>query len=161
MRFTNTITIDRAPAEVFAFLARFENLPRWNYAIGETRMTSPGPVGVGTHYLQTRSLPTQSEDTFEVIEYEPDRKLSIQGVFGQFHGRLTYELEPMNNATRLSNFADLEPPGLLRLIAPLATSQIKGAVAMNLRKLKQIVESSSGGAEQTEESMPKEARLSR
>jgi uncharacterized protein YndB with AHSA1/START domain len=28
MQFTNTITIIRRPAEVFAYLAHFENLPR-------------------------------------------------------------------------------------------------------------------------------------
>ncbi len=60
MRFTNTITIDRPPAEVFAFLAQFENVPRWNYAISETRKISRGPVGVGSRYVQARTLPTRS-----------------------------------------------------------------------------------------------------
>ena len=32
MKFTNTVTINRQPAEVFAFLAHFENVPLWNYA---------------------------------------------------------------------------------------------------------------------------------
>src|SRR5215472_1479027 len=66
MQFTNTTTIARRPAEVFAYLAHFENVPRWNYAISDTRKTSSGPVGVGSHYRQTRTLPTQSEETFEV-----------------------------------------------------------------------------------------------
>ena len=48
MQFTNTITIIRRPAEVFAYLAHFENLPRWNYAISDTRKTSSGPVGAAT-----------------------------------------------------------------------------------------------------------------
>lgn len=87
MRFTNTITIDRPPAEVFAFLARFENVPLWNEAIRETRKISPGPVGVGSRYVQTRSLPTRREETFEVTEYEPDRSLAIRGTFGPFPGR--------------------------------------------------------------------------
>lgn len=47
MHFTNTITIARPVAEVFAFLARFENLPRWNQAISETRQTTIGRVGAG------------------------------------------------------------------------------------------------------------------
>lgn len=47
MRFQNTITIRRPPAEVFAYLADFENVPAWNYAIVETRKLSQAPVGVG------------------------------------------------------------------------------------------------------------------
>jgi hypothetical protein len=45
--FQNTVTIRRAIDDVFAFLADFENVPTWNYAIVETKKTSPGPVGVG------------------------------------------------------------------------------------------------------------------
>jgi len=45
--FENTVTIRRPVADVFAFLADFENVPAWNYAIVETRKASPGPVGWG------------------------------------------------------------------------------------------------------------------
>ena len=45
--FENTVTIQRPAEEVFAFLADFENIPKWNYAIEETSKTSAGPVGVG------------------------------------------------------------------------------------------------------------------
>jgi hypothetical protein len=48
--FENTVTIRRPVEDVFAFLADFENVPKWNYAIVETRKVSPGPVGVsGRH----------------------------------------------------------------------------------------------------------------
>src|SRR2546421_341659 len=63
MKFTNTITINRQPAAVFRFLAHFENVPRWNYAISETRKITGGPVGVGSRYQQTRTLPTPSVET--------------------------------------------------------------------------------------------------
>jgi hypothetical protein len=45
--FENTVTIRRPVADVFAFLADFENVPAWNYAIVETRKVAPGPVGWG------------------------------------------------------------------------------------------------------------------
>jgi len=55
--FENTVTITRPVEEVFTYLADAENLPQWNYAIEQTRKISPGPVGVGTLYRQTRTLP--------------------------------------------------------------------------------------------------------
>jgi uncharacterized protein YndB with AHSA1/START domain len=140
MKFANTVTIDRRPAEVFAFLARFDNVPRWNYAIGETRKLTAGPVGVGSVYRQRRTLPTPSEETFEVVEFEPDRRLSIRGGLGPFHGEVTYLLEPAGTGTTLTNTMDLQPSGPLRLVAPLAASRIKSAVASNLDTLRQILD---------------------
>jgi uncharacterized protein YndB with AHSA1/START domain len=140
MNFANTVRIDRRPAEVFAFLARFENIPQWNYAISETRNEAGGPVGVGSRYRQTRTLPTRSEETFVVTEFEPDRRLSIRGALGPFHGDITYVLEPAGNGTILSNTMSLQASGPLRVVAPLATSRVKEAVAANLGTLKEILE---------------------
>jgi uncharacterized protein YndB with AHSA1/START domain len=140
MRFTNTIAIHRRPADVFAFLAQLENLPQWNYAISETRKVSAGPVGVGSKYVQTRTVPSRSEEAFEVTEYEPDRRLSISGTLGRFPTNATYLLEAVGDGTRLTNDMDLRPPGVLGVVAPLATSRVKAAVAENLAVLKQLLE---------------------
>jgi uncharacterized membrane protein len=43
--FENTATIRRLVADVFAFLADFENIPAWNYAVVETRKVSPSRWG--------------------------------------------------------------------------------------------------------------------
>jgi uncharacterized protein YndB with AHSA1/START domain len=142
MKFSNTITIARPPTEVFAFLAHLENLPQWNYAISETHQVTPGPVSVGSKYRQARMLPTRSEDTLEITDFQPDRKLTIEGGFGPFTGRATYLLEPEGWGTRLTNEMDLAPQGLFSLISPLATARIKAAVAENLATLRRILENS-------------------
>jgi carbon monoxide dehydrogenase subunit G len=140
MRFSNTITIKRQTSEVFAYLADFENLPRWNYAITDTRKITPGPVGVGSKYLQVRTVPKRSEETFEVIEFEPDSRLTVRGAFGPLSGQASYVLVPTDDGTRLTNAMDLQPGGVLNLVAPLATSRVRAAVATNLDKLKEILE---------------------
>ncbi|HEX5204870.1 MAG TPA: SRPBCC family protein [Actinoplanes sp.] len=140
MKFTNTITIDRPPAEVFGFLARFENLPLWNYAISDTRNVSGGAVGVGSRYRQTRTVPTRSEETFEVTEFERDHRLSIRGALGPFRSEVTYLLAPAGTGTLLSNTMNLQPSGVMRLVAPVVASGIESAVAANLGVLKQLLE---------------------
>jgi uncharacterized protein YndB with AHSA1/START domain len=140
MKFTNTITIRRRPDEVFAFLAHFENVPLWNYAIAETRKITDGPVGVGSRYRQTRTLPTRSHETFAVTEFDPVRALSIGGDLGPFEGEIRYLLELVRNVTVLTNTMTLQPSGALRLVAPLAAPRVKAAVAANLDTLKQILE---------------------
>ena len=140
MRFVNTVTIDRAPGDVFAYLAQFENLPRWNYAIAETRKVTSGPVGVGARYVQLRTIPSRSEETFEVVEFEPDRKMVIRGGFGPFSGDAIYELDTASDATVLTNTLDLQAHGPLSLVTPLVTRQVKSAVRTNLDVLKQVLE---------------------
>jgi hypothetical protein len=139
--FQNTVMIRRPVQDVFAFLADFENIPTWNYAIVETRKTSPGPVGPGSTYRQVRSVPRRSEEGFEVTVFEPTGRLEIHGDIGPFTATIGYLLTPEADSTSLTNVVDLEPPaGPLRLVAPLAISRVKAAVAGNLDKLRQILE---------------------
>jgi uncharacterized protein YndB with AHSA1/START domain len=92
--FQNTVTIRRTVEDVFAFLADFENIPTWNYAIVETRKTSPGPVGVGTTYRQIRSIPDRSEEGFTVTAFEPTSRLQVHGKIGPFIATISYLLRP-------------------------------------------------------------------
>jgi uncharacterized protein YndB with AHSA1/START domain len=138
--FTNTITINRAPADVFAYLAAFENIPRWNYAIIETHQISDGPVGVGTRYRQIRTIPSRAEEYFEVIEFEPERKLAIRGDIGPLSGDIAYRLEDTGGSTVLTNACDLRARGPLGVVAPLLSRQVRSAVAANLDVLRQILE---------------------
>jgi uncharacterized protein YndB with AHSA1/START domain len=142
MEFKNTVTIRRPVEEVFAFLAEFENVPRWNHAIESTTKTSSGPVGVGSAYRQIRSEPRRSEESFEVTVFEPARRLAIEGEIGPFHARAEYLLEPIEGATRLTNAVELEPSSTVaKFLAPFAGSRIKTAVAENLGVLKRLLES--------------------
>ena len=97
-------------------------------------------MGVGSRYRQTRTLPTRSEEVFEVTEFAPDRRLSIRGSLGPFHGDVIYQLAPAGRGTALINTMHLQSSGPLRLLAPLAASRVKSAVATNLDTLKQILE---------------------
>jgi Polyketide cyclase / dehydrase and lipid transport len=144
--FTNTVTVQRPAHVVFAYLAQFENLPSWNYAIDSTRKVTPGPVGVGTVYHQTRSIPRPSEESFVVTALDPDRRLAIDGEVGPFRAQIDYVLDPAGTATTLVNTVVLSQSGLLSLVTPLAIRQVKAAVAANLDVLKSLLEA-AGPAE--------------
>lgn len=140
MRFTNTVTIARPRADVFGYLARFENIPTWNYAIAQTRQLTPGPVGIGTTYRQLRTVPRRSEESFEVVEFEPDHRLAIRGRLGPLSGDIAYALASSGQATVLTNTCDLSAASPLGLLAPVAARSVRTAVAANLNVLKQLLE---------------------
>jgi uncharacterized protein YndB with AHSA1/START domain len=142
MRFSNTITIDRNPDAVFGYLADLENLPEWNYAIQQTRKVTADPVGAGSRYLQTRTIPVHRQEGLEVIEFDPDRSLTLRGSLNSFRALISYTLRPDGNTTALTNTVDLQPPRTLNLLAPIATHRIQSAVAANLNVLKRTLEQS-------------------
>ena len=138
--FENTVMIRRPIEEVFGFLSQFENVPKWNYAIVETRKVSEGPVGVRTIYHQVRSVPTRSEERFEVTVYDPPRHLEIQGQLGPFPSRLSYALDALPEGTRVTNTVELELRGPGRLLGRVAVPRVRDAVGANLQKLKELLE---------------------
>ncbi len=143
IQFSNEVLIRRPASAVFTYLADLENLPRWNYAIRQTKQVSPGAVGAGTIYRQIRSLPHPMTETIAVIEYEPDRRLVFHGGLGAFGGNSTYLLGPMDDATRLVNNVELTVSGPRAALAGVARHTIKHAVAQNLEVLKTILEDAS------------------
>ena len=138
--FENTVVIRRPIEDVFGFLADFENVPRWNDAIVKTHKVSQGPVGVGTIYQQVRSVPSWSEERFEVTAYNPPRQLEIQGHLGPFPSHLSYALDAVPEGTRLTNAVELELRGPGRLLGRVAVPRVRDAVATNLQKLKELLE---------------------
>jgi uncharacterized protein YndB with AHSA1/START domain len=140
IQFQNAVTIRRPAEEVFAFLADVEKIPRWNYAIVETRKTSPGPVGIGSTYVQVRSVPRHLEETLEVTGYEPPRYIALRGTLGPFDADLSYEIKSGGEKTEVVNRVALQPRGILGVLGQAASGRVRDAVAENLRRLKQILE---------------------
>jgi carbon monoxide dehydrogenase subunit G len=138
--FENTVMIRRPIEEGFAFLADFENIPKWNYAIVETHKVSEGPAGVGTIYQQVRSVPRRSEERLEVTAHNPPRQLEIRGQLGPFPSRLAYALNAVPEGTRVTNSVELKLRGPGRLLGRVAVPRVRDAVAANLRKLKELLE---------------------
>ena len=143
MHFANSVTIRRQPSEVFAFLVDPANIPKWNYAIDSARQVSPGPVGVGTRIQQTRSVPRPATEELLITELVLGRRMVLEGDIGPLSGTLDYQVEEVPEGTKLTNTADLSGRGPLRLLAPLAASRVRDAVATNLDKLRNLLESSA------------------
>ena len=144
MRFSNTIEIRRSPDEVFDYLATPENIPHCNYAITESERFPVGPIRVGTRIRQRRTIPRPAEEELTVTELVPGNCFVLVGDLGPFHGTISYTLAPTPEGTQLTNAAELDASGPLRLAAPLVAGRVRAAVAENLAKLKGILESGPG-----------------
>lgn len=138
--FTNTVVVDRPVADVYGFLSDLEHVPEWNWAIARTEKVTPGPIGVGTLYQQTRTVPQPMTETLEVTGLEPNWNIEIEGTLAGMPARLRYVLEEHGRTTKVTNTVQLGGNGALRLVAPVLGRRISRAVASNLRDLKTHLE---------------------
>jgi len=135
--FENTIVIQRPVEEVFAFVADFENVPKWNYYVMSVRQRSEGAIGEGTIYHQIRK---GDEQDFQVTEYQPNQTIAVKTTPGsqpRFERRFVFK--PVEGGTRIIDTWRLDL-GRNPLIQWLGAPKVKSAVAANLEKLKELLE---------------------
>jgi uncharacterized protein YndB with AHSA1/START domain len=74
--FSGSTVIDRPIEDVFAFLAAGTNDPKFSPRVQEIRMTTDGPVGVGTIFESTvKDAGMKTGRTFELTAFEPPTKI--------------------------------------------------------------------------------------
>ena len=140
IRFTNTVEIERPIDDVFTYLSDLEHVPEWNWAVTATRKISEGQIGVGTEYLQARSVPEPTTETLRITAFEPPRTIAIEGTLGPFPARIGYRLQGVDGRTTVVNEVELDPPGIARLVAPIASRRIQNSVADYLHVLRTLLE---------------------
>ena len=103
MKFEASITIDRPPDDVFAFVADPMQEARWAPVVDEVRMTSDGAVGVGSTYDEDiHFLGRRYTVNFEVLEYEPPRTMNVRMSGGPAKLTGLRLVEPANGGSRLT-----------------------------------------------------------
>jgi uncharacterized membrane protein len=137
--FENVVLIDRPVEDVFAYLADFTNIPSWNYYVTHVRRIDEGAQDAGATYVQQRRGDSQR---YRVSRYESPRSVTVQTLPGERPGfTRAFELQPVAaDTTRLTDSWHLDtghPAPLQRL----AASHVRKAVAHNLDRLKELLES--------------------
>lgn len=88
------VVIDAPIERVWQELVDIEGQPRWMREMKAVRITTPGPVGVGTRgEADVRILGIGVTDPVEIVEFEPPRRFAIRHD-GIFKGGGVIELTP-------------------------------------------------------------------
>jgi carbon monoxide dehydrogenase subunit G len=149
-RVDEEIVINRPPEEVFDFVTTPENDLRWVSTAVERQRESEGAIGVGSKIKAIdKFLGRRIESTLEVTGHEPPTRSTIE-LRGQITAHGTYALEPAGSGTRFHWALEADPGlgGLFlgRVTDPLVTWVFRRRVQGDLRRLKNVLESSNGGA---------------
>ena len=144
MRIEVSTVIARPPDEVFAFVADVRNDPSWHTDVLDVRSSSD-VVGLGTVFeVKVKPSMGVSEGSMTVDRFEPGRLIRFDGRMGKMAPTVTNICEPVSQGTRITRRVEIEPPGLMRAMAPFMKRMIAKSNAAFLANLKQHLERPDG-----------------
>lgn len=130
------------PADaLFAFVADMSNNPRWQRGQVACTWTSPPPIGVGSTYDQhARFLGRDLVSSFEVLEFEPERRIRIRTVGSGMVMDITREVEPLDDdRSRVRATIRGGPTGVARLLDPLTRRMVQRSVRGDYARLAELL----------------------
>lgn len=145
MKLAGAVFVDRPVEKVFARLADLERSPGWSVDFGviERSKLTDGPTGVGTRFRAVdQLLDRRNEYEVEITAYEQNRYLAAawsEPIGGGWQARF----EESDGGTNLTFVGEMEPTGVLKLLAPLMGLWGKRATRRDLDRFKRWVETGS------------------
>lgn len=135
--------ISRPVQQVFGLVSKPENDFQWQYGTLETARLSKGAKNSRTifrsvgHLMGRRNL-----STFEVAEYEQNKKYSIKSLSGPLHSHTSYTFETVNNGTKVNVSLQASLIDFHHLDEGLVEKSLKRQLKENLALLKDFLEAS-------------------
>ena len=139
------VVVDAPPDETWAVVADIPLQPEWMHEMKAVRLTTPGPVGVGTRGEATvRIAGIAVTDPVEVTAFEPPTRFAIRHE-GVFTGGGLITLEPgADGTTTIVRWEETLVPPLLPVLGALVLAPVLRSIFQaDLHRLKRLVETGS------------------
>src|SRR5579862_3713440 len=151
MQIESEITVHKPPADVFAYVARAEELPKYVNDFEWVRQTTEGQPSVGTSY--SYKMRRGAEGTFEWTRFEPNSRLEWHGPAvkagpGSMEPAGWWEFSDDGGGTRVKLVMAPTPGGLFKLLSPFMAAGMRKGNQQALERLKRQIESAPSSAPQ-------------
>ena len=140
-----SITIERSPEVVWAFLTQTDNIPAFESQITQIEQVTPGEVDLGTQWKGTTKVLGRSFDwVSEIVEFDPPVRSRTKGG-GKLSFEISYSLSPSpDNVDTLFVYRIEAESGLGGIFGKLGDPLVERAqsrtVRTNLANLKELIE---------------------
>jgi hypothetical protein len=134
-------TIYKPVQQVFDFVSKPENDFQWQYGTLETAKLSESVDNSGTifrsigHLMGRRNL-----STFEVTEYEQNKKYSFRSLSGPLHSQTAYTFETVNGGTKINISTQASVGNFFQINEGILEKSYKKQLKENLALLKGLLE---------------------
>jgi uncharacterized membrane protein len=138
------VVIARPVEAVAPYAAHPDNAPDWYVNIKSIEWVTPPPLQIGSRMAFVADfLGRRLAYTYEVVEWEPGRRLVMRTADGPFPMETTYEWFPVGDGqTRMTLRNRGVPSGFSSLVAPFMAMAMRRANRKDLARLKERVEHS-------------------
>lgn len=145
--------------EVFDFMSVPENNFQWQYGTLATARLSEGVSSIGTFFRSIgHSMGHRNLSTFEVTEYEPNRKYAFKSLSGPFRLQTSYTFEMVDNScTKIDISIQAEVVDFISMDEDVLEKQMRKQLEENLAMLKNHLEARQSLPASEINSLPSEA----
>jgi len=142
VRIEGRIMIDRPAEDVWKFLSEPSNWTKKDPDALEAKLTSEGPVAVGSTGLIRYPKQTLS---IRFIEYDPNTKIiTVEFTSGHIKGtKTTYRMQSIDKKTKLTRTDELNFSGIHKLQGQFIARRMMKTVENELNNTQRIMESQS------------------
>lgn len=133
--------IERPRSEVFEFMAKLDNVPKWLDGCKKVWVLEGDPEAVGGKVAHLDEfMGREFEAHFEVLEWEPEERMVFEAFSGPFRGTSEETLEDEGDATLVTIRVKGEPAGFLKMLSFGAKRMAQQQMETSLENLKNILE---------------------
>ena len=126
---------------VFDFISTPENDFQWQYGTLTSTRLSNGLIGLGANFQSvSHFMEHRIQSTFEVTEYEPNRKYGFRSISGPLQSFTTYTFEIIKSCTQVTLSLQANAINLIGLNESVLEKKLKRQLKENLALLKNILE---------------------
>ena len=140
----HSVVINRPIEKVFEFMIDIENAPQWRQGLVEVKKLSDELV-VGARASEVlQFLGRRMETTYEITEYEPNKKFGFKTTSGPIPMEGGFNVEPAEGGTKVSFKIQGEAGGFFRLAEPILARMVRRQVETDYANLKDLLEAQAG-----------------
>lgn len=139
--------IGASPARVFEACSDFANAPQMISAIKRVEVLTPGPVGKGTKFRETRMMfGKEATETLEVLEFDPGRSYTVGCDSCGCRYRCTFSFRQNGNGTDVESRFSATPLTLAArimgaIMSVFMSGMMRKCLVKDLEEIKAKVES--------------------
>lgn len=138
---TSSIVICRPVTQVFDFISSSANDFEWQYGTLASGQVSDGASRVGASFRTIGHLMGRRvQGTFEITEYEANRRYGFKSVSGPLHLHTLYTLDMTDGGTRIDIATQASPAKVLHVPERLMEKYMQKQLKEDLTLLKSILE---------------------
>ena len=138
---TESVDIERGPADVFRYIADLRNEPAWHVDIASVPADTPAEPEVGrVVFVKFRPFMGRTDGTFTALEAEPGSRIVYRADFAGLQPVITYRVEPAGSGARFTRAVEMQPRGFAKLMTPMMMMMLPKRNRLFVQNLKRALE---------------------